>query len=1349
MRTFSVFFLAVALCLISTPSRATVANEIVARNIAARGGIDKIRALQSLRLTGTARFGGGDWSIEASFGIAQKRAARTPEGSERPGKVRTEASFQGLTAVDAWDGSEGWATEPWGGRREPFRKSADESKSMAHEADFDGPLVDADKKGIKIEYLGTEDIDGSKAHKLRVTRPDGDIEIRYLDPDAFLEIRVVHVAKIRGVEHVHESDLGDYEQVAGVWIPMSIDSGSKGRPRDSHVHFDRAEANAPLDDSLFSFPAAGSNVTRAIAASASTSPAPTSPAPTSPATPPVVDSSVVSGLGARNIGSAAMSGRISAVAGYNVNGRTVLYVGAASGGVWKSKDNGTTFKPIFDKEPVQSIGAIAVDPSNWNNVWVGTGEAWTRNSTSIGNGVYKSADGGDTWENVGLPESERIVRILVHPRDSSVVYVCAPGKLWSDSADRGVYKTIDGGKSWTQILKGGSLSTGCSDLAMDPSNPDVLFAGLWDFRRKGWTFRSGGDGPDAQSGSGLYRSADGGRNWTQLTPATSKGLPPAPWGRVAVTIAPSDPRIVYALVESKDSALYRSADGGATWERRDSSQKMVWRPFYFARLIVDPLVADRVFKPDLRLIVSEDGGKSFSDSGGGSHGDWHDLWINPTNPSHIVGGDDGGLWTSFDGGSRWVKNQNLPVSQFYHVSVDDEDPYRVYGGLQDNASWVGDSSYPGGITNARWENLYDGDGFWVIVDPTDSSYVYAESQGGYIGRVNRKTHTARDIQPKARYKEKLRFNWNSPIHASPTQRATIYLGAQFLFRSRDRGDTWERISPDLTTNDPDKQKQEQSGGVTVDNSSAEMHTTIYSISESPKNAQTIWVGTDDGNLQLTRDGGKTWNNLVGNVPGLPKNSWVSWVEASRFDAGTAYAAFDRHTLGDMNPWVYKTIDYGKTWTRIVSPDKGVRGYTHVIKEDTVEPRLLFVGTELGLWISVDGGASWAEFKGGDFPSVAVREVQVQPREGDLVIATHGRGIWIIDDISPLRALLLSQDKLSKPAAFLAGRPVQQRMPAHGGWVEGDAAFVGRSAPSGAVVTYYQRSRHLFGPLKLEVLDPSGKAIDTIAATTRRGINRVSWTMQTKAPKVPRAAQVAFSATQGPRVVPGKYTLRMTKGDQTIETPLVIGPDRRATYSAADRKAHFDAAERVSTLFSEMSALVERIDATRRGAEARMQSLRSLDARDALAEKVAAVNKKLEELKKKIVATKEGGAITGEERIREHLDILYGAFQAWEGRPARYQLERIDVLGRELHEVAAEFDAVASKEVKALDAELRAHSLEPIPTTASPQASLDDDDGEGPAVAAALACVVGRGGSSACERAERAARDMESHRGERD
>jgi photosystem II stability/assembly factor-like uncharacterized protein len=1046
-----------------------------------------------------------------------------------------------------------------------------------------------------------------------------------------------------------------------------------------------------------------------IAGSAAAAPA-AAPAPSAPR----FDAGTISGLGARNIGSATMSGRVAAIdAVVEKDGKTLLFVGAASGGVWKSTDGGTTFKSVFDKEPVQSIGAIAIDHNNTNTVWVGSGEAWTRNSVSVGNGIYKTTDGGETWANVGLPNSERVSKIIIDPKSSDTVYACVPGKLWSDSADRGLYKTTDGGKSWSLVLKGTNLSTGCSMISMDPKDSNVLFAGLWDFRRKGWTFRSGGSGPDAPSGSGLFRSADGGKTWTEVTDAANKGFPKKPYGRIAVTIAPSDPKIVYAFVESTESALFRSDDGGKTWDKRDKSNFMVWRPFYFANLIVDPTNPDRVFKPDLGLIMSNDGGKSFAGVGGGTHGDHHTVWIDPTNPQHVFTGDDGGLWQSFDGGNKWWKQNNLPVSQFYHVSVDSADPFQVYGGLQDNSSWVGQSEYPGGIENSQWENMYGGDGFWMFADPSDQDYLYAEYQGGNIGRVNRHTHQIRGIQPTANLHEKLRWNWNAPIALSPNEKGTIYIGAQFLFRSRDHGQTWDRISPDLTTNDPQKQKQEESGGVTVDNSSAEMHTTIYSISESPKQAGLIWVGTDDGNVQLTRDGGKAWENVTKNV-GVPAASWVSWVQASGFDAGTAYAAFDRHTFGDTAPYIYKTTDFGKTWHALVSPqaNMGLRGYVHVIKEDTKKADLLYAGTEFGLWISNDGGAHWAQFKGSDFPAVAVRDLAIQDRDASLVLATHGRGMWVIDDLTPLRAL--DAKTMDSEATFLPVKSIQQRINAYGGWANGDAVFSGANPKAGADIAYYQKARHLFGKLKIEVLDAKGNVIDTLPASVRRGINHVYWGMRVKPPRVPPAAQVAFNSTQGPRVPPGTYTVRMTKGKETYTTKIDVGLDRRATYSAADRQAQYDAALRVRDLFGEMSDLVAKVNAVRAQINADMPKLQG---NDAARKQLAAVNDRADQIRKKIVATKEGGAITGEERLREHTDNLYGAIMSYDGKPADYQLARIDVLKRELDEVAADFGKFQQTDLPKANDALKGAKLEPLAVPAGGDSTADLDSSSAEAVRA--------------------------------
>ena len=1006
-----------------------------------------------------------------------------------------------------------------------------------------------------------------------------------------------------------------------------------------------------------------------------------------------IDSETISGLGARNIGSATMSGRVSAIDAIREGKRLTIYVGAASGGVWKSVNGGTTYKPVFDKQPVQSIGAITIDPKHPKVVWVGTGESWTRNSVSIGDGVYKSIDGGDNWTNMGLKESERISKILIDPSDANTVYVAVPGKLWSDSDDRGLYKTTDGGKTWTKILKGSNSSTGCSTISMDPQNPKTIYAGMWDFRRKGWTFRSGGDGPNAPSGSGFFKSTDGGDTWADLDSNNTRGLPSKPWGRLAVAVAPSKPNVIYAFIEAEPpkNGLYRSDDGGKTWNALDRSQNMIWRPFYFANLIVDPKDENRIFKAGGSLILSGDGGKSFSVIGGGAHGDFHDVWIDPNNTDNIITSDDGGVWYSYDGANHWWKAQNLPISQFYHVSLDMDRPYHVYGGLQDNSSWVGDSEYPGGVTNSRWENMYGGDGFWMFADPSDPDYIYAEAQGGEIGRINRKTHENRGVKPLPNYKEgKLRYNWNTPIHVSPTQKGVVYIGAQFLFRSRDHGQTWDRISPDLTTNDPEKQKQEESGGISVDNSSAETHTTIYSICESPKDPNVIWVGTDDGNVQVTRDGGKKWSNVTANIPGLPKSAWVSYLDAGHFDKGVAYATFDLHNFGDIRPYAYRTTDFGQTWTPIVAAASPVRGYAHVVKEDPVNRDLLFVGTEFGLWVSLDGGKQWAQYKGGDLPSVAVRDLAIHPRDNDLVIATHGRGIWIVDDITPLRAL--TPDLLGKEAVFLPARPTAQRIPAGGGWSEGEAQFTGSNATDEAVITYYQKKRHIFGDLKMEVFDKDGHSLGVIPSSKRRGLNRATWGMRMKPPRVPTAASVAGGATIGPRFLPGVYTVKLTKDKQVYSAELTVVADPRSVHTLADRKEQFDLAVKLYNLLGEMTYTVDRINGLRLALDDRASKL---PAGDPIRKQLEAASVQVDDLRKKIVATKEGGMVTGEERLRENLGDLYGNVVNYEGRPSQTQVQRADAIARELADVSRDFDTWASKQLDGLNSAVATKNLSPL------------------------------------------------------
>jgi hypothetical protein len=537
---------------------------------------------------------------------------------------------------------------------------------------------------------------------------------------------------------------------------------------------------------------------------------------------------------------------------------------------------------------------------------------------------------------------------------------------------------------------------------------------------------------------------------------------------------------------------------------------------------------------------------------------------------------------------------------------------------------------------------------------------------------------------------------------SPNEKGTIYIGSQFLFRSRDHGETWDRISPDLTTNDPLRQKQEQSGGITVDNSAAETNTTIYSISESPRAAGEIWVGTDDGNVQMTRDAGAHWTNLTPNL-GMPAGNWISWVEASRYDPAVAYVTDDRHTVGDMAPYLYRTADYGRTWQRLVGPDTpGVRGYAHVIKEDRLNPNILFLGTEFGLYISLNGGQSWAKFQPDNFPDgLAVRDIALQERDDDMVLATHGRGIWVVDDISPLRSL--SAQTLASNVVLIPSAPVQQRIQGNGGWAEGDASYAGENPPSGATITYYQKARHVIGRMKLEILDANGNVVDEIPTSKRRGLNRVEWSMQTKPPVVPPAASLAGSSTAGERFLPGTYTVRLTDAGQVTTEPLAVTLDRRATYTVADRQAQFAAAERIKGMFQRMSTLVAQINGVRGKAAALAHSdTAPADVKAAAAD----IGGKADALRKQIVATTEGGAITGEERLREHTDQIYGMVTSVEDRPTNYELARIDALDRELKDVEAQWAAFQAGDLAALNAKLKAANLPPMTVA---EVRFDPDD----------------------------------------
>jgi len=992
-----------------------------------------------------------------------------------------------------------------------------------------------------------------------------------------------------------------------------------------------------------------------------------------------VTASDLSGLAARPLGPAVMSGRIAALDAVRVDGKLTVWVGAASGGVWKSEDGGVSFDSVFDDYP-QSIGAVRVDPSDPDVVWVGTGETWTRNSVSVGGGLFKTTDGGDTWNLVGLEDSERIARIRVHPEDGDTVWVCATGHLWDGNEQRGVFKTRDGGDTWTKVLYV-DADTGCADLDVDPQDPSVLYAAMWQFRRSPDFFQSGGPG------SGLYRSRDGGDTWHRLT----EGLPAGELGRIAVAVAPSRPSRVYAVVEAEESALYRSDDLGATWEKKDSSDNTTARPFYFAHLVVDPKDHELVYKPGFVLTVSRDGGESFTspftDGPSGVHSDHHALWVDPTNPQEVLLGTDGGVYVSHDRANTFRHVRNLPVSQFYRVSVDDQIPYNVYGGLQDNGAWMGPSRSPGGIGNEDWRNVGFGDGFYVFRDPADADYLYSEYQGGELSRLHLPSNEYRDVKPyPAAGEPDYRFNWNTPLAFSPHQPGTLYYGAQKLLRSTDRGESWQEISPDLTSDDPQLQRQEQSGGLTIDNSTAENHTTIYTISESPVTAGVLWVGTDDGNLQLSRDGGETWTNVTANLPGLPAGTWVSSVEASPHDAATAFAAFDGHRRGDKALHVYRTSDYGATWSDLGSDE--VEGWARVLRQDPVNPDLLYLGSEHGLWLSLDGGLHWARFEGGLPKQVAVHDLTVVPRTGDLVVATHGRGLWILDDLTPLRAL--TADVLEQTVALLPSRPAEQFV---GGGVQDFAGAGEYSAanPLEAVwITYYQTKRHLFGDLKVEVYDADGELLATVPGSKRKGVSRVAWPMRLPAPKVPPANSLV-PAFQGPLVPEGTYTVKLIKGKETLSAEAEVRADPRDLHPPEDRALQQATA---LDLYRQLERLTYVVDAV-------------IDARDAARERVAELAEKnrarrraedwadeLDAFRKGIVAAGEGGRLSGEERLREKLGALYGAVNDFSGRPTASQLRQMETLRADLETAEARFAELAAGAAD-LNRALARQGLEPV------------------------------------------------------
>jgi photosystem II stability/assembly factor-like uncharacterized protein len=961
-------------------------------------------------------------------------------------------------------------------------------------------------------------------------------------------------------------------------------------------------------------------------------------------------------LKARHIGPAVMSGRVIDLEAHPTNPR-IVYAGTAGGGVWKSNDAGTTFNPIFD-DYCQSIGAVEVDPNDPDKViYVGTGEIWTRNSVSYGDGLYKSSDGGSTWKKLGFEKSEHIANIIVNPKNSNEVYVAVLGALWSDSDERGVYKSEDAGATWKKILYVNER-TGAADMAMDPSNPSTLYASMWEFRRTGWSFESGG------KSSALYKSTDAGKTWNKI----HNGFPEGQLGRLAIAVAPSNPNILYTVIEAEQperKGLYRSDDAGQSWTQLNNDFGITVRPFYFSRITVDPKDPDVVLKAGLTGSISRDGGKTFK-ALGNMHSDIHDIIFDIKDSDRIYAGTDGGVYRSWNGGTTMEIVEDLPLSQFYQISVDDAEPYNVYGGLQDNGAWYGPSSSEGGVEAKDWNPIGAGDGFRVLKHPK-KNIIYSEMQGAEnVWRYDVDNKLVKTIQPLAEEGHaKLRFNWNAPMAISAFQPDRFYMGSQFLHKSEDMGDTWEIISPDLTTNDPAKQQQADSGGLSMDNSGAENHTTIFTIAESPLDENVIWVGTDDGNVQVTQDGGKTWTNTVGNIKGLPKNTWTYHIEASVHGKGTAYAVFDGHTTGDMNPYAYKTTDYGKTWTNIISDD--VIGTTRNLQEDYEDENLLFLGTEFGLYITINGGKSWSKFTK-NMPSVAVHFIDLQKRTNDLVMGTHGRGVIIIDDISPLREI--TPEILSEKVHFFDSKPaVLSDKGGFSGSFGTETQFVGQNASTLPQIKYLLPKRHTFGKMIMEIKDMEGNVISTITPGKSKGINIVNWSATLKNPKVAKGKTFSTGGFVSPRVPAGTYKAVITKGKESFEHTFEVVYDKRTGLTESEHKLKNNTTMKLYNMTQELAYLVYKLDA--------------------MLESATTSNKlkaDLNRLKKTLVVTTGDNYVgTADPELREKMGSLYSKIATSYDKPSNNELENLKIIETRFNKAKADF---AKLEKKAKDVQFK-------------------------------------------------------------
>lgn len=881
----------------------------------------------------------------------------------------------------------------------------------------------------------------------------------------------------------------------------------------------------------------------------------------------------------REIGPTNQAGRVSVFVGVPGD-PSVMYVAGANGGIYKTTNAGVTWRPIFDTQAVLSIGAIEVAPSNPNVLYVGTGEGNPRNNASFGDGVYRSNDGGETWTHLGLRDSDRIARIRIDGRNPDIAYVCAMGREWGPNEERGVFRTADGGKIWQKVLYK-DTSTGCSDLDVNPENSNEIYAGMYTFHRQAWHLRSGG------GETALYKSMDAGATWKKLTSGIPEML-----DRIGVSVSRNNPNIVYMVSETLNygGELWRTDDSGGTWRLVSKDPNINFRPFYYADIRVDPQDPNRVYALSGSLYLTEDGGRTFRTIGRDVHGDHQALWIDPANPKRVLSGSDGGFQISYDRGANFEVLNTVAFTQFYHVHYDLQRPYMLCGGLQDNGTWCGPSNslLAEGIRKNDWYTVGGGDGFFAVPDLANPWRVYTDLQGGVISVIDTRTGAQRTITPypnrvgsvgDAMESHKYRFNWDSPIELSPKDPNTVYFGGNVLFRTTNAGQSWEVISPDLTTND--KSKQKSSGDpIVVDNTAAEFHCTIIAIAPSPVDPNVIWIGTDDGNVQVTRDGGKNWTNVVKNIAGLAPNAWIPNMEASSADAGTAYVAADHHRENDYAPYFFKTTDYGRTWTTFTVGTAAAAGWSHVIREDPKNHNVLYAGTELGLWVSFDAGKSWTSMRN-NMPPAPVRDIKIHPRDNDLIVATHGRGIYVLDRIAAVQQI---GQALTGPATLFDIAPAVR-------WtVWGKDANLGQKVykapnpPQGAVFDYFLKSA-ASGDVTITITDAAGKAVRTLRNVPKlAGVNRTTWDLRYDGPRQPAAAQrrdddeeegFGRFGAMGPYVLPGDYTVTLAAAGQTLKKTVKVELDPRTQVLLSDLTSQLETGMVLRDLTERVSSTIDR------------------------------------------------------------------------------------------------------------------------------------------------------------------------------